>query len=110
MLSFDLLCKVNDFKVKDFNPLYSDKHNAIEFSLGMNYVDKKEANNIINETGKNLTPTEPLPKWDSSKQDEFIENMNAIIEQLSHEGSNDVEKESKELKDVLTNVLKVHLG
>ena len=72
---FPLLCK---FKVCEFNPLLSDGHSVIEFSLDAdeNTVTQRFDNLQLDE--KTESVSKPYGRWKPEKSREFVENLDTI--------------------------------
>ena len=64
----DLFVEIKDFEIQDFNPLMSDVHCPIIFSLL-----SKTKNNISSITNKAIKKI----KWDVSKNSDFVENIDS---------------------------------
>lgn len=115
ILSFPLLCKVGKFKISDFNPLFSDKHNAIEFILECKAIENRkenEKNNNTQDEKTSLNPFEAPPKWDNEKRDEFIRNMNEILSNVNTDSLDpeDVEGSAKHLGEIFKECSKNTFG
>ena len=70
-----LLSKVKDFAVNEFDPMFSDIHCGIEFSLNIACtatvppLSKRSQDTIENSTEQGYI-------WDSAKKQEFVNNNN----------------------------------
>lgn len=81
-----LLVKTSDFIINSFDPLFSDKHCAIQFTVGLGSIDNCVIPEQVEPTRENLTGSEDfvIGKWSSEKSNDFVMNLdlpkiNAIL-------------------------------
>ena len=74
--SLDFLQNVYMMQVFDFNPLLSDVHMPIEVTFKAAIQTPLRTDNSIPTNDSNIHDTERVKKWNNTKQNEFIYNLN----------------------------------
>ena len=113
LLSSDIANKIVDFKIDDFDPLYSDVHCKIKFSIqakcktSTEHLGKKRLKSSV-------TMNDKIKRWDSEKKDLFINNIkqqaNPVIQAIINNPDVSVPEITKSLNSIYINSARQTFG